>query len=50
MCNGILTIIQLCMFNATLEFLNMASVICMLTLSVLSESIVMLCHTFSLCM
>ena len=44
MCNGISTFIQLCMFNAMLGFVNMASAICMLTLSFFSASIVMLCH------
>ena len=46
LCNGISNIIQLCMFNAMLGFVNMASAICMLTLSVLSAIIAMLCHTF----
>ena len=45
-CNGIFTIIQLCMSDAILRFVNMASAICMLTLSVLNASIVVLCHTF----
>ena len=42
----IFTFIQLCMFNAMLGFVTMASAICMVTLSVLNASIVMLCHTF----
>ena len=46
MCNGICTIIQLCMFNAMLGFVDIASAICVLTMSVLNASIVMLCHTF----
>ena len=46
MCNGIFTIIQLCVFNSMLGFVNMASAMCMLTLSVLNASSVMLCHTF----
>ena len=34
------------MFNAMLGFVNMASAICILTLSLLNANIVMLCHTF----
>ena len=46
MCNGIFTIIQLCMFNAILGFVNLASAIFMLIMFVLKANIVMLCHTF----
>ena len=46
MCNDIFTIIQLCMFNVMSGFVNMASAIFMLTLSVLNANIVILCHTF----
>ena len=34
------------MFNAMLGSVNMASAICMLTMSALIASIVILCHTF----
>ena len=37
---GIFTIMQLCMFNDMLGFVNMASAICMLTMSVLNASII----------
>ena len=45
LCMCIFTIIQLCMSNAMLGFVNKASAICMLTLSLLNASSVNLCHT-----